>query len=295
MKIFRENILYSSKILVIKEEYFPINEFPLHNHPEYELISIISGTGNRYVGDNIAEFAEGDLCFFGPDLPHTYCNKHLQKDRDIHQIVIHFDEQFLGKGFFDKSPFKLIKAFFERSIRGYSFHGRTRELVNAKIRSMLHLDETALIIELLSILHILSTCKAGQFLSSSGFSQSAERDESERMERVIEYMLKKFQEEITLPEIASIACLSPEAFCRYFKKYTRKTFSEYLVEVRIGHACKLLQENRINVNQISFESGFNNVSYFNRKFKAITKKTPVEYHRCFQHTYSIDVRETVMN
>ncbi len=281
MKLYRESIIPSSNILVVKEEHFEISEFPLHHHPEYELLLILRGSGKRFVGDNISEFSSGDLCLFGPDLPHTYNNKHLAENRDIHQIVIQFNEDFLGKDFFDKAPFKLIRALLDQSVRGYTFTGHTLVKVTSMIRSLLRLDETEVIIQLLAILDVLSKSSEFELLSSRGFTSKLDHVESERMGKVFDYILKNFSEEITLNEIASIACLSPEAFCRYFKKYTRKTFSEFLIEIRIGHACKLLQQHTLDVNQVSIQSGFNNISYFNRKFKSMTQKTPVEYKKAF--------------
>lgn len=281
MKLYKESIIPASNILVVKEEHFTVNEFPLHYHPEYEMLLILSGSGKRFVGDNIAEFTTGDLCFFGPDLPHTYSNKHLAGNRDIHQIVIQFSDDFLGRDFFEKPPFKLIRAFLDQSVRGYTFSGDTLKEVSTIIKTLPELDETEVIIQLLSVLHRLSRSSEFELLSSRGFSSKVDHVESERMGRVFDYIMKHFSEEITLNEIAAIACLSPEAFCRYFKKYTRKTFSEFLIGIRIGHACKLLQQHTMDVNQVSIQSGFNNISYFNRKFKSMTQKTPVEYKKAF--------------
>jgi AraC-like DNA-binding protein len=292
MKLYKENILPSPNILVVKEEHFTVNEFPLHYHPEYELILILQGAGKRFVGDNISEFTSGDLCLFGPNLPHTYSNKHLADNRDIHQIVIQFNENFLGRGFFDSPPFRQIKTLLDQSVRGYTFGGQTLQLVSGMIRSLLQLDEAAVIIQLLSVLHTLSRSSEYTLLSSRGFGSETDHAASERMGRVFDYIHQHFQEEISLDDIASVACLSPEAFCRYFKKYTRKTFSEFLVEVRIGHACKLLQQHILGVNQVSIQSGFNNISYFNRKFKSMIGKTPVEYQRAFSGSFAAATRST---
>lgn len=167
----------------------------------------------------------------------------------------------------------------DQSVRGYRFSGHTLKTVSGMIQLLLQLDEAATIIQLLSILYTLSLSTEFKLLSSRGFSSKLDHAESERMGAVLDYILKNFREDITLNKIASIACMSPEAFCRYFKKYTRKTFSAFLTEVRIGHACKLLQQQNIVVNQVSLQSGFNSISYFNRKFKSMMKKTPLEYQK----------------
>lgn len=284
MKLFLENIAYASRIIVVKEEFFAFNEFPFHHHPEYEMILILKGNGKRFVGDDIGEFNAGELYFLGPDLPHTFYNKHLPDNREIHQIVVQFRGDFLGKDFFEKQPFKQINAFLSNSTRGYLFKGEALQKATATLKDLLELDETGIIIRFLDLLDMLSRTTDFELLSASGFSKKVDVDASERMNRVYEYVLNNFEEDIPLTRIADIACLSPESFCRYFKKHTRKTFSAFVTEIRVGHACKLLQENRMDVNQISANAGFNNISYFNRKFKALTGKTPLEYKKAFTKT-----------
>jgi AraC-like DNA-binding protein len=279
MKLYKESIAYASKILVVKEERFPYNEFPFHYHPEFELILIMNGSGQRFIGNTVGEFNSGDLYLLGPNLPHTFHNKHLPGDRSIHQIVIQFYGDFLGKNFFDQSPFKRIKACMDQSTRGYQFTGKTLQQVTQRIMPLPRLDEAAVVIQLLAILDILSRSTEFSFISTPGQGEILSTADSERMNAIYSYVFDNFQEDITLRDVASVACLSPEAFCRYFKKYTRKTFSEFLVEFRIGFSCKLLLENKLSVSEVSRHCGFNSISYFNRKFKSITGKTPVEYTR----------------
>lgn len=281
MKLYKENINYSSADVVVKEEYFAFNDFPFHYHPELELILILKGSGQRFVGDNIAEFNSDELYLFGANLPHTFYNKHLAASRDIHQVVVQFDEHFLGNGFFEKPAFKLIKLLLENAKKGYCFSKKTVQLVYQKIKRLVQLDETEVVIELLSILDILSKSGSHQFITSAGYNINIDGKDSERMIAVYDYIFNNFSQDISLNKAASVACLSPEAFCRYFKKHTRKKFSEFLIEVRIGNACKLLQENKMGIQQISLHCGFNNISYFNRKFKMITQKTPAEYRSTF--------------
>lgn len=281
MKLYKENIVYSSNIVVVKEEHFAFNEFPFHYHPECELILILKGSGQRYIGDSIGNFSDGDLYFFGSHLPHSFYNKHLSADREIHQIVVQFAPHFLGSHFFGLSPFQHIKTFLDEACKGYRFINATQQKAAIMMKQLLHLKETEVILHLLSILNSLSESTNWQLLSSAGYNSKHSEETTERMSRVYDYIFNHFREEISLHTIASVACLSPEAFCRYFKKNTRKTFSEFLVEVRIGNACKLLQKNKLSTYQISVHCGFNNLSCFNRKFKAILQKTPVEYRQLF--------------
>lgn len=281
MRIFRENIVSPDNLVVVKEESFRYNDFPLHTHPEYEIILILESTGKRMVGDSITEFNAVDLCMFGKNLPHTFYTKGLSDNEAIKQVVIQFHEDFLGPGFFDRKPFMKIKELFQLSSRGIVFNGQTRIDLTKRIQALTSKGLTETVIDLLDILHLLSLSSEYTLLSSSAFIQSLNHDESSRMSKVYEYIFENFKKDISLDEVASIAYLSPSAFCRYFKKFTRKTLSEFMIDLRIGYACKLLQGNHMGISQVSIESGFNNVSYFNRKFKVLKGVTPMEYQRQF--------------
>ena len=281
MKVFKENIPYTSNIMVVKEERFEFNEFPFHYHPEFELIYIMEGAGQRFVGDSIADFHHGELYFFGANLPHTFYNKHLPDGRKIHQIVIQFDEGFLGKGFFDKLPFRAIRTFLSNAARGYLFGEAITTTIGQRLIRMTRMDEAAAIAELLHLLHILSASPDLKYISGPGYKIKPHSIETERMSAVYDHIIHHYKEPITLKAIADVACMSQEAFCRYFKKYTRKTFSAFLLELRIGNACRLLQEDKMSIQQIRAYCGFNNLSYFNRKFKVLVQKTPTEYREMY--------------
>jgi AraC-like DNA-binding protein len=281
MRIFRENIVSPENLFVVKEEKFKFNDFPFHSHPEFEIILITEGSGQRMVGDSITEFAAIDLCMFGANLPHTFYTKGLSKNESIKQIVIQFHENFLGAGFFDRKPFKKIKDLLQRSSQGILFDEHTTAVIAQKMHSLVTKNPTEVVIGLLDILNLLSVAADYSLLSSPGFLHDLSFDESSRMSKVYDYILENFKRDLSLDEVASVAYLSPSAFCRYFKKFTRKTLSEFLTDLRIGYACKLLQNNNMGISQISHDAGFNNVSYFNRKFKSVKGQTPMEYQRHF--------------
>jgi AraC-like DNA-binding protein len=281
MRIFRENIVSPDNLFVVKEEQFKYNDFPFHFHPEFEIILILEGSGQRMVGDSITEFNGPDLCMFGANLPHTFYTRGLSKNEAIRQIVIQFHENFLGPGFFDRKHFKQIKDLLQRSSQGVLFDDITTAIIAQKMHALLTKTPTETVIALLDILHTLSVAADYSLLSSPGFLHGVNVDESTRMSKVYDYILDNFKRDISLDEVASIAYLSPSAFCRYFKKFTRKTLSEFLIDLRIGYACKLLQNNNLGISQVSMDAGFNNVSYFNRKFKAVKGQTPMEYQRRF--------------
>ncbi|OOQ57730.1 AraC family transcriptional regulator [Mucilaginibacter pedocola] len=281
MRIFRENIVSPDNQVVVKEESFKYNDFPFHFHPEYEIILILEGNGRRIIGDSITEFSGVDLCMFGSNLPHTFFTRGLSDNEAIKQVVIQFHENFLGPGFFERKPFKSIKELLQRSSQGIVFTGETRQKMIKQIGNLVGLGSAETLIGLLGILQDLSLSKDYNVLSSPGFIHDLDLDDSTRMSKVYDYILANFKRDLSLDEVASIAYLSPSAFCRYFKKFTRKTLSEFMVDLRIGYACKLLQTNSMGISQVSVESGFNNVSYFNRKFKTIKGETPMEYQRHF--------------
>jgi AraC-like DNA-binding protein len=281
MKIFRENIVSPDNLLVVKEESFECNDFPFHFHPEYEIILILESSGQRFVGDSITDFTAVDLCMFGSDLPHKFYSKGLSSKDAVSQIVIQFHENFLGMGFFDRKPFRKIRELLQRSSRGICFTGATQQELVQRISELPSKSSAEAIIGVLHILHLLSLSNDFTLLSSPGFTNHSSSGESTRMTRVYDHIMQNFKRDLTLDEVAAIACLSPSAFCRYFKKFTRKTLSEFLIDFRIGHACKLLQGKHMGISQVSAEAGFNNVSYFNRKFKAMKGQTPMEYQKHF--------------
>jgi len=207
MKLFVENIFAGDRLFVVKEEYFPYNDFPLHIHPEYELILVLKSSGKRYVGDHIANFSPGDLCLFGPNLPHTYYNKHLPDDREVHQIVIQFGENCLGEGFFDKPPFRRIKALLERSSHGIAFSGAARDQAAQKMQAMIGTDEAEAAAAIISILNLLSGSDTYELLSTQEKLASSVQKDTERMHRIYHYLLDNFKKEISLEEIAGIANL----------------------------------------------------------------------------------------
>lgn len=278
MGLFSENIIMGDQLFVLKEERFPYNDFPLHIHPEYEIIYVMKSSGKRYVGDSIAPFWPGDLCLLGPNLPHTFYNKHLPGDREVHQIVIQFREDVLGEGFFEKPNFRHIKALFERSLYGIAFNGETRDMAGEKMQQMVLGDETEALAGLISLLNLLA--RGDSFTLLSGHVTAHVEKETERMNRIYHYLLDNFKKDITLQEVAAIAHLSNEAFCRYFKKHTRKTLSAFVNDLRISYACKMLQQQQeLPVSEVCYESGFNNVSYFNRQFKLQVGVSPLHYRR----------------
>lgn len=275
---------YDKSFIVFREvgPFFPV---PWHYHPEYELVLVTKSTGRRMVGDHIGYFEDGDLVFMGPRLPHVWVNDTAYYENtglEADAIVIHFEESFLGADFLNIPEMENFKKFLQLSRRGLAIKGNTREKINALMKKMLvtghGLKQLSL---LLKIFDILSNYPEYESLASPGYLLSSQADDqSDRFSKVTEYIMRNFDRDIALPEIASVANMAMTTFCNFFKKHYGLTFVEYLHVVRIGHACKLLSEkNQETVIDIAYECGFNNLAHFNRQFKRIKKMTPTEYRR----------------
>ena len=194
--------------------------------------------------------------------------------------MIHFLEDFLGDKFLEIPESQGIKVLLERSKRGLNFGAKTMKKVAPKIKNLQNLVGINRLMELMSILTILSESEDMQELTTNPMYLQNEVD-SDRINGVFAYVMQHYQQEIQLADIAKRANMSESAFSRYFKKRTRRTFSNFITEVRLEHACKLLLEDKMSISAIAMESGFNNLSNFNRQFKIVKNTTPLAYRNSF--------------
>ena len=248
-----------------------------HFHDEYELTLILESSGSRMVGDNIDRFTDGDLIFIGKNLPHTWRNDELKTFEKSEVLVLHFLDDFLGAPFFKIPEMEKVSVLLERSHRGIRITGKTRDEIAALLLKMEHHKDVDQIILLLSILNLLASSGDLTDLSSEGFANSIDESGSNRLNKVYEYIMNNFQEDISLVKVAAVANMSPTAFSRYFKNRTRKSYTQFIIELKIGYACKLLMKEDMSVTQVCYESGFQNLSNFNQQFKGITRLTPKKY------------------
>lgn len=273
---------FDKSFIVFKEQgnYFPC---PWHYHPEYELVLVLKSTGRRMVGDHIGYFQEGDLVCMGPYLPHVWVNDSIyingQADGQAEAIVIHFQEHFLGEDFLNIPEMETLKNFLKLSVRGIALQGNTKEQINALMTGMVRMNGIQRLSSLLSIFDILSQTKEYELLASPGYLDQVDPQGSDRLSKIKAYIFKNFDKDITLPEVASLGNMAVSTFCNFFKEQYRITFVEYLNTVRIGHACKLLSENNMNIVEVAFECGFNSLANFNRQFKKYKKMTPSQYRK----------------
>ncbi|MBN8822127.1 MULTISPECIES: AraC family transcriptional regulator [unclassified Spirosoma] len=258
-----------------------------HFHPHYQLFLVEEGTGTRFIGDSIKPFGPGDLVFLGPNLPHLWRSDQVyfskQSDLITKGIVVYFADDFLGSDFLKKQEMNLLRQLLNNARQGLEWTGPTRSYAEMALRNLAAQGVGfERILSLLTLLNRLSQATDHRFLTSSGYTNTVKPSETDRMQLVHDYVLDHFPDEISLDTVSDLAGMTPPAFCRYFKARANKTFSEFVSEVRIGHACKLLMAGKLNITQISFESGFRTLSNFNRQFKFITGQTPSSYVRTYR-------------
>lgn len=254
-----------------------------HFHPEIELIYVHKGRGTRFIGNNVSRFESNELILIGSNLDHMWrCDPEyfLNGSKLTAEVtVIYFDYDFLGEKFFNSPELKSLNVLLEKAKQGIKITGNTRFQVKELITRLSYSKGISSIITLLTILGKIANTKEKQYINSMYQPVKIEAAEATRLNKIFHHTLTNFHKKISLTEIASVANLSPKAFCRYFKSKTRKTFYNFLLEVRVAHACNLLLEKDMTVYEVCYESGFNNLSNFNRYFKKIMNKTPFGYKK----------------
>lgn len=269
----------------VRHDIVPYINNRWHLHSELELIHFKKGEGTQFIGDNIKRFKSGDVVLVGANLPHYWRFDDIffeEKAKDMTDIrVVHFSEKFLGDQFLQLPENNNIRSVFDKAKRGLQIQGKERQKIAEILEELLFVEGTQRIILMIEALVIISSCKQFSMLSSIGFKPDNLVQESERINAIYEYSLKNFKRKIQLEEIAEVANISPNSFCRYFKSKTRKTYSQFLIELRVGHACKLLIENNQCLKRLCYESGFNNFTSFHKYFKTITGKSPLIYQKEF--------------
>lgn len=280
-----ESLNQSYLVKKLQEPFFDPN---WHFHPHYQLFTVIKGTGTRFIGDDIRHFEEGDTVFLGPNMPHLWRSdrNYFEKESQLQTegIVVYFKEDFLGNDFFEKPEMFDIKSFLKNSERGLDITGTLGAEMVRDLNELLGLTGFEGISKLLNILHKLSVTNDYHYISSSNYTNTHKISETERMRIVHEYVLKHFKENINLSTVASLSNMTEAAFCRYFKSRTNKTFSDFVKEIRIGNACKMLQNEQKSISQICYESGYNTVSNFNNQFKSLKGVSPLQYQKLYRRT-----------
>ena len=253
-------------------------DFPLHHHEAFELNFIQDAKGaKRVIGDHIEEIDDLELAFVGPNLRHGWFT-HKCRSHEIKEITIQFHRDLFDEKFLHRNQMSQIRNMFERSLRGILFARETIDAIMPRLFALTQKHGFDSVLELMSILHDLSTSRNMRVLSDASF-QSTESISynSRRVEAVMAYLNKNFEKEISLSEIAKLASMSDVAFSRFFRIRTGKTFVETLNEIRLGNASRMLIDTTQSISEIAYHCGFNNLSNFNRTFKKKKHCTPKEF------------------
>lgn len=249
-----------------------------HFHPELQLTYAIRSRGHRVVGDNIAPLADGDLVLIGSNLPHVWHQETAGGNHSqVEAIIVRFEEAFLGREFMEMPEMEPIVRLIRRAGRGLELRGSVRAEVAERMHHLAESDGLTRVVDLLAILDILARAKDLKPLSSAGYEPPLHAGDQDRMERVCDYIHQHLTEDIDRGQLARLAHLSEGAFSRFFRSRTGKTVPEYINEVRIGRACRMITEDSQNITDIALDCGYRNLANFNRRFREVVGSTPREY------------------
>lgn len=256
-----------------------------HFHPELELVFVKGGNGIRHIGNHISYYQDGDLVLIGSNLPHNgFTDKNTGNESEV---VVQFKADFLGQSFFEVQEFQKINALFNNSLNGLAFYGETKTKIGARMEKLAGLGAFDRLIEFIKILHKLAKSSESEQLNASGYTVQMTKQDNPRAAAIFEHIKSNYREEMDLEEIASLANMTVPSFCRYFKKLTDKTFTNFVNEYRIIEACKLIAEADISINEICYQVGFNNISHFMKHFKKVTNQSPSKYRKEMNQTVTI--------
>jgi len=256
-----------------------------HYHSALELIYIKKGRGTQFIGDSIKNFSDGDVVLVGSNLPHywrfdaEFFEQTTGEAVDVY--AIHFKEDFLGAAFIDLPENQELKKIIAQSKQGIKLEGTSKTKIAGLMPQIIEATGTMRIIKLLEVLTEIANCEEKNILVSLGFKPNFLENEKDRIQSIYNYTISNYKNKIELKEIAAVAKISPNSFCKFFKTKSRKTYTQFLNEIRVGQACKLLIENDLTVKEICYDCGFYNFTSFHKYFREITGKTPLKYQQAF--------------
>lgn len=289
-KVFTEIIKLSEKdCFYIVERHKTEFTYPLHQHKEFELNFIERGKGvRRIVGDSVEEIGDYELVLLGgEDLEHFW-DQGSCRSEDIREITIQFSGDIFGAELLSKNQFASIKRMLRKAGHGLSFSLNSIMKVYSTLDTIASEQEKFVqFLKVLYILYELSISDDARVLASTSFAHARQRQESDRVQKVKQYIYDHYAEQLRLEHLAELVGMSPVAFSRFFRQRTGRTLSEYIVEIRLGFAARMLVDTSKNISEICYECGFNNLSNFNRTFKAKRNYTPRDFRAMFKKTKAI--------
>ncbi len=261
------------------ENACPYLHNPWHYHPECEITYVNKGSGVLFIGDQVLNYKQDTLIMIGPNLPHEW-RSDSKESPDFHSqtYAVHFNKNFPGAEFYKIPEAAAVNQLFEQSVRGILINdARTKSIVKDKLMQLLNTKGLERISLLLSIFDNIVACDKIELLSSLIFVNSIDEGQNHRMNKIYKYVMDHFRDQISVEEIACEVHMTTTSFCRFFKQRTNKSFIQYVNDIRVSYACKLLLQEDYNISQIAFESGFENLSNFNKQFKKIKNLTPRQF------------------
>ncbi len=257
--------------------------FPLHTHEVCELNFIEGGRGvTRVVGDSIEEIGDYELTLItGNGLEHAWKQGNCTNP-DVREITIQFPSDLLGEGLLDRNQFASIRKMFEKAQMGLNFSMTAIMSVYAQLSTLSSMtDRFEQFLSLLKILYVLSADENARTLASTSFARTEENKESRRVTKIKEYISTHYHEELRLDDLASMVGMAPTAFSRFFRQHTSRTLSDYITDIRLGNAARMLVDTTTGISEIAYACGFSNISNFNRTFKARRGYTPRDFRALF--------------
>ena len=263
-----------------------------HYHEELELIYFKTGEGTQFIGDSISRFTSGDIVLVGANLPHywRFDQDYFQdggKSADVY--VIHFRASFLGTSFLEIPENRELKKLISHSSRGLQISLPNNEnIINLIIKTENSSGYMRLLYFLEALFEISNYNQSLRPITSIGFKYNYVNDEQEQIQAIYNYTFNNYKRKITLAEISEVAKVSTNTFCKFFKSRSKKNYTDFVNEIRVGQACKLLIENKLRINEVCFESGFNNFASFHKCFKKHMGKSPLQYQKLFMEDKKIN-------
>jgi AraC-like DNA-binding protein len=252
-------------------------DFPLHYHEVYELNFIQNASGaRRVVGDHMEEIGGMELVLVGPNLQHAWFT-HKCQGNEILEVTIQFHKDLFDEKLLRRNQLSFIRSMFEKSSRGILFSEETTRSIAPRLLNLNQKHGFDSVLELMSILHDLSSSRNSRLLSDASFNQIEISYNSRRVEKAFEYLNQNFDKQVTLAEVAKLAGMTEVSFSRFFKNRSGKTFIDSLNDIRLGHASRMLIDTTHSISEIAYNCGFNNISNFNRIFKKKKGCTPKEF------------------
>jgi AraC-like DNA-binding protein len=288
MSIYFEKIpIPTNELFLLRSFKVPFMSYPAHYHPEIEITFIRKSSGQRFVGDHMENFDDGDLVMIGGNLPHQWRNDRFSEESEegAELSVVHFRQEVIPDSFLQITDFAHIQQLFEESKLGIKFSKNCAQKIAPFFEILEKSDQGDRLVNFFHLLNVLAKSKHRKSLSSSSALHVQSNKSIDKINHVYSYILDNYHEDISLSSIANSVHMSASAFSHFIKKRTGMTYSQLINDLRIKHAGKLLTESDLNITEICYKTGFKNLSYFNRQFKAYKNTSPLEYRKRFKKEY----------